>query len=157
MIAAPAIRPARRSGIHRRPRARFMLTTQIDGLPLQAPPMSSPRPLTDRQRQVLTFIVSEVTRCGMPPTRREICAHLGLAPTNLSAVRDHVLAVIVKGYLEQDPALARGLRVTSRGEDEVPVPDVLVLLTARGRPAIASPAVASYRPINPACLQGPPT
>ena len=106
--------------------------------------MRSPRPLTDCQRQVLAFIVSEVTRCGMPPT-------------NLFAVRDHVLAVIAKGYLEQDPALARGLRVTSRGEDEVPVADVVVLLTARGRPAIASPAVASYRPINPARPEGSTT
>src|ERR671931_1515858 len=72
---------------------------------------SSQRPLTARQRQVLEIIDTSMARQGRPPTLREIGQRLGIASTN--GVRDHLQALIDKGYLRRDERSARGLRVLS--------------------------------------------
>src|SRR4051812_30851576 len=38
--------------------------------------------LPPRQHEVLAFIVAEIGRNGMPPTRRELGAHLGIVSLN---------------------------------------------------------------------------
>jgi len=67
------------------------------------------RPLTARQRQVLEIIDTSMSRQGRPPTLREIGNQLGIASTN--GVRDHLQALIDKGYLRRDERSARGLQV----------------------------------------------
>jgi repressor LexA len=67
------------------------------------------RPLTRRQREVLDFIGGSTRRSGRPPTLREIGEQLGIASTN--GVRDHLQALIDKGYLTRDERSARGLRL----------------------------------------------
>jgi repressor LexA len=71
------------------------------------------RPLTARQRQVLEIIDTSMARHGRPPTLREIGRHLGIASTN--GVRDHLQALIDKGYLRRDERSARGLRLLPAG------------------------------------------
>ena len=70
---------------------------------------SGQRPLTARQRQVLEIIDTSMARHGRPPTLREIGQHLGISSTN--GVRDHLQALIEKGYLRRDVRSARGLRL----------------------------------------------
>jgi repressor LexA len=67
------------------------------------------RQLTARQRQVLEIIDTSMTRQGRPPTLREIGQQLGIASTN--GVRDHLQALIDKGYLRREERSARGLRL----------------------------------------------
>ena len=67
------------------------------------------RGLTNRQREVLTHIRAALERTGRPPTLRELGARLGIRSTN--GVRDHLKALVAKGYLARDPHSARGLRL----------------------------------------------
>ncbi len=67
------------------------------------------RGLTNRQREVLAHIRAALERTGRPPTLRELGARLGIRSTN--GVRDHLEALVAKGYLARDPHSARGLRL----------------------------------------------
>ncbi len=67
------------------------------------------RGLTRRQREVLVQIRAALERTGRPPTLRELGARLGIRSTN--GVRDHLEALVAKGYLARDPHSARGLRL----------------------------------------------
>jgi repressor LexA len=66
-------------------------------------------PLTDRQRQILDFILGQIDRRGIPPTIREIGAQFGISSPN--GVRDHLLALQRKGYLKRTPEKSRSLEV----------------------------------------------
>ena len=76
------------------------------------------RGLTDRQREVLTHIRAALERTGRPPTLRELGARLGIRSTN--GVRDHLEALVAKGYLARDPHSARGLRLLHAPPPAVP-------------------------------------
>jgi repressor LexA len=66
--------------------------------------------LTDRQRQVLEFIESEVRRKGYPPSVREIGEAVGLSSP--STVHAHLGALQDKGYIHRDPTKPRALELT---------------------------------------------
>ena len=63
--------------------------------------------LTERQLEVLRFIVNEIEMRGYPPTIREIGEALGIASTN--GVNDHLKALERKGHLQRDAAKSRAL------------------------------------------------
>ena len=71
---------------------------------------------TDRQRDVLDFILSHIAEHQRPPTWREIGDHMGITK---NGVGDHLKALRRKGYIEMDGPRARAVRV---------------LLTAQGWP-----------------------
>jgi repressor LexA len=95
-------------------------------------------PLTDRQREVLTFIESQIGQLGYPPTIREIGRHLGMRSTN--GVNDHLKALERKGYIKREGNKSRTLRVvvSARGEQtglnlvtseqQAPLPDNVISL-----------------------------
>ncbi len=64
--------------------------------------------LTERQREVLEFIISRREEGEMPPTLEEIRRHFRWRA--VGTVQDHLRALEVKGYLERSRA-ARGLEV----------------------------------------------
>lgn len=64
---------------------------------------------TDRQRQVLEFIVDAVERHGAPPTVREIADRFGYASPG--SVQRHLDALEKKGYLWRREGLARGIEL----------------------------------------------
>jgi repressor LexA len=79
--------------------------------------MSAPaRPLTARQRRVLSVIRERIDADGRPPTLREIGVALGIASTN--GVRDHLQALIDKGYIRRDERSARGIRLLHEAAPE---------------------------------------
>jgi repressor LexA len=76
------------------------------------------RALTARQRRVLAVIESRLAAEGRPPTLREIGLELGIASTN--GVRDHLQALIEKGYIRRDERSARGIQVLRGGAGGAP-------------------------------------
>lgn len=68
--------------------------------------------LTDRQKQILHFIVKETESRGFPPTIREIGEQMSIRSTN--GVNDHLNALERKGYLQRGSQQSRSLVVTKR-------------------------------------------
>jgi repressor LexA len=76
------------------------------------------KPVTDRQKRVLSVIAERLSATGYPPTYRELARLLGMASTN--AVADHTRALERKGCLERDTGhsfLARAWRITEHGAE----------------------------------------
>lgn len=71
--------------------------------------------LSPRQREVLDFIKKHLEKQGFPPSYREIGAALDIGSTN--AVRDHILALERKGFLERKGSRSRGLTLTLPAEE----------------------------------------
>jgi repressor LexA len=68
--------------------------------------------LTERQREILTFIVKETEARGFPPTIREIGEQMDIRSTN--GVNDHLKALERKGYLNRGEQQSRSLVPTKR-------------------------------------------
>ena len=75
------------------------------------------RGITDRQKEVLTFISTYTEENSYPPTVRDISNHFGIS---LRAVQDHILALQKKGFLSQSQKKARSIRVLSDCRDKEP-------------------------------------
>jgi repressor LexA len=68
--------------------------------------------LTERQRDVLGHIALYTKAKGYPPTRRELCELLEIAP---QAIADHLHALERKGAVRIDQKVARGIVVLDGG------------------------------------------
>ncbi len=94
--------------------------------------------LTDRQQDILDFIVSEIQRRGYPPTLREISSRFDISSTQ--GVRRHIDALEKKGYIARESG-ARSISVASdildlsNQHDVVEVP--LLGEVAAGQPTFA--------------------
>ena len=111
--------------------------------------MSERDELTDRQKEVLTFIQESISGRGYPPTLREIGERMGIRSTN--GVNDHLKALEKKGYLAREDLKSRALRPLklphgrgiekvdraggSGGDDTIEVP--VVGRVAAGQPLLA--------------------
>ena len=69
--------------------------------------------LTKRQWMVLDFIRVFIEANEYPPTLREIGEYMGIGSTN--GVNDHLCALEMKGAVERDRRVARGIRLTPLG------------------------------------------
>ncbi|MDF1545805.1 MAG: transcriptional repressor LexA [bacterium] len=65
--------------------------------------------LTDRQREIFDYIEQRITNQGTSPTVREIGNKFGISSTN--GVRQHLSALIKKGYLKKQEFISRGLEL----------------------------------------------
>lgn len=94
--------------------------------------------LTERQQEILDFIVTEIQRRGYPPTLREISHRFDISSTQ--GVRRHIDALEKKGYIFRESG-ARSISVSndildlSLGQDVVSVP--LLGEVAAGQPSYA--------------------
>jgi repressor LexA len=76
--------------------------------------------LTERQREILTFIVKETEARGFPPTIREIGEQMDIRSTN--GVNDHLKALEKKGHLRREDLKSRAIRpALPDGGDVVPL------------------------------------
>ncbi len=66
--------------------------------------------LTERQQEILDFIVDEIQRRGYPPTLREISSRFDISSTQ--GVRRHIDALEKKGYIARESG-ARSISVAS--------------------------------------------
>lgn len=72
-----------------------------------------PDEVTDRQREILAFIVKATRANGSPPTIREIGEAFGIRSTN--GVNDHLARLEAKGLLRRGDMKARSLVPTRKG------------------------------------------
>jgi repressor LexA len=68
--------------------------------------------LTERQRDVLSFIEEHLTRRGVAPTLREISERFGFAST--ASAQKHIALLQRKGYLRREKHQKRGLVLADR-------------------------------------------
>ena len=74
--------------------------------------------LTDRQREILVYLVSFLRSFQRPPTLREIGQDMEIGSTN--GVNDHLVALEKKGYIRREGYRARSIRIL-RDADGHPV------------------------------------
>jgi len=94
--------------------------------------------LTDRQTQVLKYIVDALERHGAPPTVREIADRFGFASPG--SVQRHLSALEKKGFLTRREGLARGIELNKeRVREVIGLDDGIPLVgrVAAGRPIVA--------------------
>lgn len=101
--------------------------------------------ITDRQKEVLTFISDFTEDNAFPPTVREISEHFNIS---LRAVQDHISALQKKGYLSQCQKRSRSIRVLSdirEKEQKLFVGKVPLLGTvAAGKPLLCEENLDGY-------------
>lgn len=76
--------------------------------------------LTDRQREVLTFMVRFQRENGFPATTREIAA--GVGNVSVNSITDHFEALEKKGFIRRAPYKSRGAVVIRQEIESVEVP-----------------------------------
>ncbi len=103
------------------------------------------RQITDRQKEVLTFIAEFTEENVYPPTVREISQHFGIS---LRAVQDHIAALQKKGYLSTEQKRSRSIRVLvdeRKKDDKLYVGKVPLLGTvAAGKPLLCEENLDGY-------------
>jgi len=101
--------------------------------------------ITDRQKEVLTFISDFTEDNGFPPTVREISDHFEIS---IRAVQDHILALQKKGFLSQSQKRSRSIKVLSDLREKEPVPFVgkvpLLGTVAAGKPLLCEENLDGY-------------
>lgn len=101
--------------------------------------------ITDRQKQVLTFISDFTEENSFPPTVREISEHFGIS---LRAIQDHIIALQKKGFLSESQKRSRSIKVLSDVREKEPkvfVGKVPLLGTvAAGKPLLSEENLDGY-------------
>lgn len=99
--------------------------------------------ITDRQKEVLTFISNFTEENGYPPTVREISDHFQIS---IRAVQDHILALQKKGFLSQSQKRSRSIRVLSDMKEASPFVGKVPLLgtVAAGKPLLCEENLDGY-------------
>jgi len=109
--------------------------------------------LTQRQQQVLDFIVRCIDTHGAPPTLREISAHIGTSGT-VTALH-HIEAIEKKGYLRRREGSARGIVLTGKtGRSEALVSLPIVGTVSAGLPQPAVERIEGYCAVSPEWVKG---
>jgi repressor LexA len=107
--------------------------------------------LTDRQREILSFIAEHVTEKGYPPSVREIGEAVGLSSP--STVHAHLRTLQDRGYLRTDPTKPRTIELrwdpgSGVQTERQPVRNVpLVGRIAAGAPILAAEMVEEVYPL----------
>jgi len=70
--------------------------------------------LTDRQKEVLSFVAKHIEKQSYPPSIREIAEHFRIS---MKGAHDHVTALRRKNCLEQNGRCSRTLKLTASGEE----------------------------------------
>ena len=95
--------------------------------------------LTNRQKQIMQYIVQHIETHGYPPTVREIGEAVHLSSS--STVHAHLRNLEERGLIRRDAVLTRAIRVVSAAVGAV-TPKKLVSLPIVGRVAAGKPILA---------------
>ena len=106
--------------------------------------------LTQRQQEILEFIILETQKKGYPPSVREIGEAVGLSSS--STVHAHLEKLQQLGYIRRDPTKPRAIEILKSADDleysfpeVIPVP-VVGRVTA-GEPILAVENIEEYYPL----------
>lgn len=114
--------------------------------------------ITDKQREILDFMKSEILEKGYPPAVREICKAVNLKST--SSVHSHLETLEKNGFIRRDPTKPRAIEIleddfnlTRRELVNVPV----VGTVTAGQPILATESIEDYFPILPSFVNNKQT
>jgi len=108
--------------------------------------------ISDKQKQILSFLKQEILTRGFPPSVREICAAVGLKST--SSVHAHLAQLEKAGYIRRDPDKSRTIEILDEEKQDLrraalaPQPNLktegpeLVNVPVVGRVAAGTPLLA---------------
>lgn len=104
--------------------------------------------ISDKQREILDYIKTEILNKGYPPTVRDICEAVKLKST--SSVHSHLEALEKNGYIRRDPTKPRAIEIVDDNfnltrREVVNVP--MIGRVAAGQPILAVENIESYFPI----------
>lgn len=71
--------------------------------------MPQPLPLTEKEKKVLEFIVSQLAQTGLSPSYQEIKDHFGFASYN--SVQNYLKQLMNKGYIQVNPHQKRAIQI----------------------------------------------
>lgn len=75
--------------------------------------------LTDKQKAILKFIFEKIRNHHQAPSFREIGEHFGFS--SLGTVRDHLKALVNKGYIRMSEGKARAIELVKETLFQIPV------------------------------------
>ncbi|MCL2230380.1 MAG: transcriptional repressor LexA [Treponema sp.] len=91
--------------------------------------------LTDRQKQVLSFIADYIKKNSYPPTIREVADHYEIS---VKGAHDHITALKKKGHLKYAEKRPRTMGLTHKRPEDMDMMEIPVLGTvAAGVPLLA--------------------
>ncbi|MCI8280449.1 MAG: transcriptional repressor LexA [Lachnospiraceae bacterium] len=104
--------------------------------------------ISEKQREILEFIKSEILNKGYPPAVRDICEAVHLKST--SSVHSHLETLEKNGYIRRDPTKPRAIEIIDDNfnllrREVVNVP--LIGRVAAGQPLLAVENIETYFPI----------
>lgn len=101
------------------------------------------REITERQKEVLSFITNFTEANSYPPTIREIAEHFGIS---LKAVQDRIAALQKKGYLSSETKRSRSIRIIKEEKDSRLYINKIPLLgtVAAGKPLLCEENLDGY-------------
>ena len=67
------------------------------------------KPLKEREKKILEYMLTEIRKKGYPPTVREMCSSLGIKST--STAHKDIASLEQKGYIRKDPAKPRAIEI----------------------------------------------
>lgn len=104
--------------------------------------------ISEKQREILEYIKSEILAKGYPPAVREICKAVNLKST--SSVHAHLETLEKNGYLRRDPTKPRAIEIlddtfnlTRREIVQIPI----IGRVAAGTPILATENIEDYFPL----------
>lgn len=68
--------------------------------------------LTDKQRDVLQYIIDFTMENGYQPSIPEMCLHFGFKSTN--AITSHLRLIEKKGYIDRQGKKGRSIKILNR-------------------------------------------
>lgn len=104
--------------------------------------------ISDKQREILEYIKSEILNKGYPPAVRDICEAVHLKST--SSVHSHLETLEKNGYIRRDPTKPRAIEIIDDNFNLVRREVVNVPLLGRvaaGEPLLAVENVENYFPV----------
>jgi repressor LexA len=99
----------------------------------------SEKPLTPRQKEILSYISEHIDVHGSPPTRAELSARFGFRSPN--AAESHLKALDSKGVIQLERGRSRGITLTTLAAASLPASQRTALPVV-GRVAAGSPVLA---------------
>lgn len=110
--------------------------------------------ISEKQKQIIDFIKSELNRKGYPPSVREICKAVGLRST--STVHGHLECLERKGYIKRDSAKPRAIEILDGdlrfSSDVIKLP--VIGKVSAGMPILAVENIEEYYPVPIDLIKG---
>lgn len=118
------------------------------------------KPLTSRQKEILTFISDHIHSAGFPPTRNDVSKHFGFRSPN--AAESHLRALEHKGVIRIQAGRSRGITLTALSSPNLPAlntlrtPLPLVGRVAAGSPVLAQENIENEYRVDPSLFSSRP-